>query len=129
MKDIIDLIGRIFISSIFLYQAVVNITEAVSVKKEMIEYSVNRIDFLFATGIVLMILGGLSVLIGYRAKLGALLLLVFLVPSTLTYYFDFADEMQQQMFIRNIAIIGGLLMIVANGSGRYSIKRMLAGIK
>lgn len=129
MKDIIDLLGRIFISSIFLYQAVVNILEAVSVKKEMIEYSVNRIDFLFATGIVLMIIGGLSVLIGYRAKLGAMLLLVFLVPSTLTYYFDFSDELQQQMFIRNIAIIGGLLMIVANGSGRYSIKRMLAGIK
>lgn len=129
MKDIIDLIGRIFISSIFLYQAVINIFEAVSVKKEMIEYSVNKTNFLFATGIVLMIVGGLSVLIGYRAKLGALLLLVFLIPSTLTYYFDFSNEMQQQMFMRNIAIIGGLLMIVANGSGRYSIKRMLAGIK
>jgi len=95
----------------------------------MIAYSVNRIDFLFATGIVLMIMGGLSVLIGYRAKLGALLLLVFLIPSTLTYYLDFSDVMKQQMFIRNIAIIGGLLMIVAHGSGRYSIKRMLAGIK
>ncbi len=129
MKDIIDLIGRIFISSIFLYQAVVNILEVVSVKNEMIEYNVNRINFLFAMGIVLMILGGLSVLVGYRAKLGALLLLIFLIPSTLTYYFDFSDELQQQMFIRNIAIIGGLLMIVANGSGKYSIKRILAGVR
>ncbi len=130
MKDIMDLVGRIFISIIFLYQAVINILEASAAKEVMINHGIdNQTQFLFLMGIGLMLIGGLSVLVGYRTKLGAFLLLVFLIPSTLTYYFDFDDQMKQQMLLRNIAIMGGLLQLMANGSGKFSVKRLLAGIR
>lgn len=130
MKDIIDLIGRIFISIIFLYQGVTSILEASAAKEVMINHGINnQTQLLFLTGIGLMLIGGISVLVGYRAKLGAFLLLIFLIPSTLTYYFDFDDVMKQQMLLRNVAIMGGLLLLMANGSGKYSVKRLLAGIR
>lgn len=130
MKDIIDLVGRVFMSFIFLYQATMNILEPSFTKKIMVQHGIeSQINFLYLAGIVLMVLGGIMVLIGYRARLGAFLLLVFLIPSTLQYYLDLSDPVQQQVLLRNIAIMGGLMVIMANGSGKYSIKRMLAGVK
>ncbi|MFT6937617.1 MAG: putative oxidoreductase [Saprospiraceae bacterium] len=74
-----------------------------------------------------MILGGLLVLFGYRAKLGAALLLAFMIPVTAIFYTDnFSDPLEQTMFVKNVAIIGGLMMILVNGSGKFSVKKLLA---
>lgn len=79
-----------------------------------------------ATG-VLALIGSLSVLLGYRAKLGAWLLVLFLVPVTLTMhqFWGAKDAMMAQlqmgMFIRNVAIVGGALMISQFGPGPWSL--------
>ncbi len=89
-------------------------------------------DFLLVGAIFLLITGGLMVLTGYRSTLGALMLLIYWVPVTFLVH-DFWNcaekaELRNQsiLFMNNIAIIGGLLMLVGKGSGRYSIKRLLA---
>jgi putative oxidoreductase len=76
---------------------------------------------------VLALLGGLSVLLGYHARVGAALLLVFLLPVTLVMH-DFwsvadpmAAQLQQVMFMKNLAIMGGALLIVYFGSGPFSL--------
>lgn len=78
----------------------------------------------------LALLGGLSVLLGYRARVGAWLLAAFLVPVTLAMH-DFwavADpglaRLQQVMFMKNLAMLGGALLITQFGSGPYSIDRL-----
>ena len=79
-----------------------------------------------ATGLLALI-GSISVLLGYRAKLGAWLLVLFLVPVTLTMhqFWSAQDAMMAQlqmgMFIRNLAIIGGALMISQYGPGPWSL--------
>jgi putative oxidoreductase len=79
-----------------------------------------------ATGLLALI-GSISVLLGYRAKLGAWLLVLFLVPVTLTMhqFWGAKDAMMAQlqwgMFIRNLAIIGGALMISQFGAGPWSL--------
>lgn len=72
------------------------------------------------------------VLIGYRTTLGAILLLIYWVPVTLIVH-DFWNthtnlELRQEsiMFMKNFAIIGGLLMLIGKGGGRYSIRRLFA---
>jgi putative oxidoreductase len=76
---------------------------------------------------VLALLGGLSVLLGYRARFGALLLLVFLVPVTLFMhrFWGLADPreaaMQQVNFMKNLSLIGGALLIMYYGSGPTSL--------
>ena len=71
--------------------------------------------------------GGLSVLLGYRAKLGAWLIVVFLVPVTLMMHNFWAvhdpvmAQMQMVMFMKNISILGGALLISQFGAGPFSL--------
>jgi putative oxidoreductase len=73
------------------------------------------------------LVGGLSVLFGYRARLGALLLVLFLVPVTLAMhaFWSVGDatlaQMQQAMFMKNLSMLGGALLILYFGAGPYSM--------
>jgi putative oxidoreductase len=78
---------------------------------------------------VIAFLGGLSVLLGFRARVGAWLLMVFLLPVTI-YMHDFwhiADpmlmQMQQSNFLKNVALFGGALLISYYGAGPFSLDR------
>ena len=80
---------------------------------------------LLAGATALLILGGLSLLLGFHARWGAVLLIVFLIPAALIFhdYWHYDGQIQQlQMtnFMKNITIIGGLLMVVAFGAGTWS---------
>jgi putative oxidoreductase len=76
---------------------------------------------------VLALAGGLSVLLGYKAKLGAWMLIVFLVPVTVTMHAFWAAtdpamaQMQQVHFMKNVAMIGAALLITHFGAGPVSI--------
>ena len=132
MKDFIDLLGRIFMSLIFFWEAYDSIVFFDSVKRTMTNYGITwNQDFLLVTVIVFLIIGGLFILIGYKASTGAVLLLIYWVPVTFMVYSFWNDpvserRMQSILFMKNMAIIGGLLMIVVNGAGRFSSNRLLA---
>jgi len=135
MKDFLDLLGRIFISTIFLYEAYDSIYYFHMTKATMTTYGLMwRQDMLLVGAIILLVLGGLMVLIGYRSSFGAILLMLYYIPVTFIVHSFWNDPVKVQriqaiMFMKNIAIMGGLLMIIVNGSGRYSIKRLLATLK
>ena len=76
---------------------------------------------------ILALVGGVSIMLGYRARFGALLLLIFLVPVTLIMhkFWGLADPqvamMQRVHVMKNVSLIGGCLMIMHFGSGPYSL--------
>jgi putative oxidoreductase len=76
---------------------------------------------------IIALLGGLSVLLGYRARLGAWVLILFLVPVTLLMHNFWAitdpmmAQLQQAMFFKNVALIGGALLISQFGPGPWSL--------
>jgi putative oxidoreductase len=78
---------------------------------------------------VLALLGGLSVLLGYRARVGAWLLVLFLVPVTLMLhrFWGISDpvmaQTQQVMFLKNISMLGAALLITHFGAGPISLDR------
>ena len=83
---------------------------------------------MLAGAIVFLLAGGVSVLVGYKIRVGAALLLVFLVLAT--YFFhDFwtfeGEARQQQMiqFLKNVSLMGTMLFLMANGPGRGSVDR------
>jgi putative oxidoreductase len=81
--------------------------------------------FLFLA-ILVEVLGGLSVILGYKARLGAVVLALYLIPVTLVFHHFWTFEgaaMQNQMqhFMKNLTIIGGLLTLAAAGAGRLSL--------
>ncbi len=134
MKDVADLIGRIFLSFIFLYEAYDSIAFFKANKALMTEYGVTwSQDFLMYASILLLILGGILILIGYRTTLGSICLLLYWIPLTFTLYSFWNDpeevrRLNSLMFMKNMAIAGGLLMLYVNPSGRYSVKRIFAKV-
>lgn len=135
MKDVTDLIARIFLSLIFLWEAYDSIVHYSSAKESMTAYGVTwRQDLLLGGAIFLLIFGGVLVLLGYRSKFGSVLLLIYYIPFTLIVYSFWNDtgeyyRINSIQFMKNLAIIGGLLMIFVNGAGRYSVKRLFATTK
>ncbi len=135
MKDVTDLIGRILIAFIFLFEAYDSIYYFQATKEKMIAYGLTwNTEMLLLGGITLLILGGTLVLIGYRSGFGAILLLLYWIPVTFIVHSWWNDPIAIQReeslnFMKNLAISGGLLMIIVNGSGRYSIKRLFATTK
>lgn len=128
MKDIFDLIGRILLSATFLLAAYQYIADFQGIEKMMLSEGITfRPKLLLRGAIALNILGGLLLLLGYRAKLGAAVLLIFLIPATILFYTDnLSDNYEQTMLVKNVAIIGGLMMVFVNGSGKYSVRKLLA---
>jgi putative oxidoreductase len=132
MKDVLDLIGRIFLSFIFLYDAYDSIAFYNQTKDKMTEYGlVWQQDLLLSGSILLMLVGGIFLLLGYRASLAGILLLIYWIPLTFVVYafWNEPDVLERRflgvMFMKNIAIAGGLLLVIVNGSGRFSLKRLI----
>jgi putative oxidoreductase len=71
--------------------------------------------------IALEVLGGAALVLGFKARLTAFALAGFSVVSAALFHADFTDQMQMMMFMKNITIAGGLLMVVAQGAGAYSL--------
>jgi putative oxidoreductase len=83
-------------------------------------------EILLAIATALELLGGISVILGYRTRWGAVALLIFLVPVTLVFHnFWAAPASEQQIqtvnFLKNLSIAGGALIVFARGAGAFSI--------
>lgn len=76
---------------------------------------------LLAFTIAFQLLGGLSLLLGYKVNLGSILLIIFLIPATLVFHNPLVDGSQINDFLKNIGLIGGLLMVIYAGAGALSI--------
>lgn len=136
MKDFADLLGRVLISIIFFFEVYDTLGFWESTKDTMTAYNITWYqDLLLIGAITLLILGSIMVLIGYYANVGAVLLLMYLVPFTFIVFSFWNDDIVFRRvnslgFARNLAICGGLLILIANGgAGRFSIKRMVHVLK
>lgn len=78
-------------------------------------------NILLAFTVIFQLLGALSLLLGYQVRIGSILLIIFLIPATLVFHNPLADPSQINDFLKNIGLIGGLLMIIAAGAGALSI--------
>jgi len=131
MKDIADLIGRILISILFLFEAFDSLIFFENTKKTLGIYGITwNPNFMVGFIIFILFVGSIGVLIGYFARTGAVLLLLYWLPFTLLVYSFWNDPPALQRinslyFMRNMALCGGLLLLVANGAGRYSVKRLI----
>jgi putative oxidoreductase len=133
MATALNVIGRVMLSMIFLMSAVGNkIPNFSEVAKYMTSEGVPAASFMLVGAIVFLIAGSLSIALGFKARVGAVLLIVFLVLAT--YFFhDFwafapdSKEFQMQMiqFMKNLALAGAMVMLVANGPGKGSLDNRL----
>ena len=127
----IPLIGRILYSIIFISSGLNHIFKL----SEMSQYTASMgvpLPTLATLVTGLMILaGGLSILLGYKVKIGAMLLVVFLIPTSFIAhaFWNIENAMQAQMqmimFMENIAVTGGALIFFYFGTGPFSIEKQI----
>lgn len=122
-SNYILLISRVLLSAIFIWSGIGKIFDPTGTRQYMAVHGLPATGLFLVAAIAIELGGGLSLLLGYRSRLGAVLLWLFLIPATLIFHTNFADRMQQIMFMKNLAILGGLLTIYQFGSGRLAIKR------
>lgn len=122
-KNVISLIARILLSALFIWSGVNKILNPAGTQQYMAAKGIPLVGLLYLATVVVEVGGGLSVLLGYKTRIGAIALALFLIPATLIFHTNFADQMQQIAFMKNLAIFGGLLMIVQYGAGRISLDR------
>ena len=134
LQGILAVLGRVMLCTIFFMSAVGNkIPHFSAVADLMAKKGIPAPQFMLVGAIVFLIAGSLSVILGYKARIGATLLLIFLVLAT--YYFhDFwhatdDKEKQEQMiqFMKNLGLMGAMLLIIANGTGPMSLDEKGAG--
>jgi putative oxidoreductase len=127
VQGFLSLVARLMITAIFLSSAVMNKIPQFNAVAGMMEgKGIPQPKILLAGAIAFLILGSLSLILGFRARLGAFLLLVFLAAAT--YYFHAfwklpaEEQMPEQIaFMKNLALMGTMVFFLANGAGPWSI--------
>ena len=120
---IVELFGRIFLSTLFLIEGVGKLFMQEQVITYMEEYGVPGI--LFIPAVVVEILFPLLLIVGYKTRLAALVMTLFTLTVAIIFHTDFSDGMQLIFFLKDLAIAGGFMIIIAYESNKFSLDHLL----
>jgi len=121
MTNLIDLIGRIFISALFLISAFNKIFNLNGSMSWMEGFGVP--GFLIFPAIAIEIILPILVIVGFKARIAAGVLATFCLIAAFLFHFDFSNQSQFISFLKNIGLAGGFLFIVANGTKEWAVDR------
>ena len=121
MANLIDLIGRLLISALFLISAYNKIFSLDGTMSWMEGFGIP--GFLLYPTIALEIILPLFVIIGFKARFSAGLLSIFCIATAFIFHYDFVDQMQTISFVKNFGLAGGLLFIVVNGTKDWAVDK------
>ena len=113
------LLGRLFLAMIFIQSGLSKMSDYAATQSYMDAMGVS--SALLPLVIALEVVGGIAIVIGFKARLVALAMAGFSLLSALLFHTNFSDHTQTIMLMKNIAIAGGFLMIVAHGAGAYAL--------
>ena len=121
MTNILDLLGRVLISAIFLLNGVFKISNYDGTVGWIESFGIPGV--LIIPAIILEVIGPILIIIGYKTKIAAGFLSLFCILTAIIFHNDFSDQMQLTSFLKNIALAGGFLFIVVNGTKEFSIEK------
>ena len=116
---VLEFIGRLLLSILFLIEGLGKISMQENVIMYMEDYGVPGILFVPATA--LEILFPLILIVGYKTKWAASVMALFTFTVAIIFHTDFTDGMQMIFFLKDLAIAGGFMIIVAYGPGKISL--------
>ena len=120
---IVELIGRILLSALFLIEGIGKISMQEDVMVYMENYGIPGI--LFIPAVILEILFPLLLIVGYKTKLAAFVMALFTFTVAIIFHTDFSKGMEMVFFLKDLAIAGGLLMIFVYGANKISLDYFL----
>ena len=117
--QVIEVLGRIFLSTLFLIEGTNKIFNYEETIQYMVSFDVP--EYLIIPAIILEILFPLLLILGYQTKITALVIAIFTIVVAIIFHTNFDDHMQFITFFKDIAIAGGVIIIFVNGPGRFSL--------
>lgn len=122
MNHILPLLGRLLFVPLFVNAAIGKINNFEATAGYMRSAGITfATDFFLFGAITFLLLGSLLLLLGYKTRVGIMLLLFFLIPTTLLYHWDFTSAEQMGALFSNSAVVGGLLALMGYGPGGFSL--------
>jgi len=128
LTDWASLLGRIALAALFLWSAYGKLVYMDGNVGYMKAYGVPAAELLIWPALLVEFVAGGMLLAGWKVRWAALALIVFTVPATFIFHAYWgvpADQVlnQQIHFMKNLAVVGGLLSVIAHGAGRLSLER------
>ena len=127
MTGYFSLAGRLLLATLFLVSAFNKLMHPVETAQYM--HSMGVAGALLWPTVALEVLGGLALAIGWFSRPAALMLALFTLIAAAIFHSNFADMNQVNNFLKNLAVAGGLLYLVAWGPGRFSISARIPTFK
>ncbi len=138
-QSLVALFGRIFVAAIFVLSGMNKMGDFAGTTAMMMAVGLPMAELLLVMTILIEVIGGMMLVLGWQTRVAALLLLLFMIPVTLVFHNPWAIAesavVQQQMIhlLKNLAIMGGLMNLLAFGPGAYSMEarqgnRMATGL-
>jgi putative oxidoreductase len=127
-QHLVALIGRIALAAVFVFEGIHKLTSLDATAAYMERAGLPMVPALLALAILVELGGGLALAVGWKARWAAAAIAAFIVPVTLVFHVPFvtdaqAGAAQTMQSLKNLAIFGGMLLLVAFGPGRYSFDR------
>ena len=119
MTAFVQPLGRIMLALIFILAGIGKIQDPAGSMGYM--QSVGLPGALLWPTIALEVLGGLAVAVGFKTRYAAIALAIFSVATAVIFHRNFGDQMQMILFLKNIAMAGGLLLLAVGGRTAYSM--------
>ena len=124
---IVEVLGRIFVSSLFIVEAIRKFFSPDEGMMYMSDYGVPEI--LFYPSLIFEFVVPVILIAGFKTRFFASLLFLFVLSVTVIFHTDFSNNMQMISFLKNLAIMGGLLIIISNKPQMCSIDYYLESKK
>ena len=124
------LFGRILVVLIFLQSGMGKVENFQGTAQFMASHGIAPYTNFFLVGAIFCeLVGSVTLILGYYARFGALVLLIFLIPTTIIFHTNFAEQGQMIHFMKNVSMFGGILVLFAVGAGRFSLDYFFRGGK
>jgi putative oxidoreductase len=119
-------LGRFLIAAIFLISGLSKLAAPQATQDYIISAGLPAPSLAYAVAVLIEIGGGILLVLGYRARVVALIMALFVLATALSFHANFSDPNQINHFLKNISMAGGLLQVVAFGAGPFSLDRRSA---
>jgi uncharacterized membrane protein YphA (DoxX/SURF4 family) len=129
LKAFAILIGRILLALIFLKSGIGKIENFQGTAQYMASYGMPYTNFFLVGAIFFELVGSMTIILGLFARFGTVLLLIFLIPTTLIFHNIFVDPKMMIQFMKNVSMFGGFLILLVMGPGRFSLDYVFRGKK
>lgn len=110
--SLLNRIARVLLCLVFIHSLIGKLTGFAGTSAAIAAKGLPLSPLLLVIAMALMAAGSALVISGWKARLGAILLLVFLVPTTVLFHGDPADQAERIQLLKNLAIVAGLLLVI-----------------